>query len=399
MRAAATVPIGIGVIGFGWMGKTHSRAYRSIPTYFPDAGIKPELVIVADTIADRTRLAMEDFGFLAATEDWKEVIADPRVDVVDITAPNALHQELAEAAAAAGKHIFCEKPVGIEPAATAAIELAARDADVITGCGYNYRWAPLVQYTRRLIQERRFGDLTHYRGRFFTMYGRDRLGLLSWRYLQDEAGYGVLSDIMSHAIDMAHFLCGPISRVVSVQEIFVKERPLPTPGAGTHYESGEPGDPTGAVTNEDYVGALVQFANGVRGTLEVDRSIFGPQSSMAFELNGSKGAAAWDHEKLNQLQLYLPEEQPVDGFVEVLGGDAFPHQGNIVPGGGNSIGYEDMKIIEALEFLESVTAGRRHRPDFGDALATASVAATMVRSWESERWEDVVSLRLESKEV
>jgi predicted dehydrogenase len=120
---------------------------------------------------------------------------------------------------------------------------------------------------------------------------------------------------------------------------------------------------------------------------------------MAFELNGSKGAAAWDHEKLNQLQLYLPEEQPVDGFVEVLGGDAFPHQGNIVPGGGNSIGYEDMKIIEALEFLKSVTAGRRHRPDFGDALATASVAATMVRSWESERWEDVVSLRLESKEV
>ena len=399
MRAAATVPIGIGVIGFGWMGKTHSRAYRSIPTYFPDAGIKPELVMVADTIADRTRLAVEDFGFLAATEDWKEVIADPRVDVVDITAPNALHQELAEAAAAAGKHIFCEKPVGIEPAATAAIELAARDADVITGCGYNYRWAPLVQYTRRLIQERRFGDLTHYRGRFFSMYGRDRLGLLSWRYLQDEAGYGVLSDIMSHAIDMAQFLCGPISRVVSVKEIFVKERPLPTPGAGTHYESGEPGDPTGAVTNEDYVGALVQFANGVRGTLEVDRSIFGPQSSMAFELNGSKGAAAWDHEKLNQLQLYLPEEQPVDGFVEVLGGDAFPHQGNIVPGGGNSIGYEDMKIIEALEFLESVTVGRRHRPDFGDALATASVAATMVRSWESERWEDVVSLRLESKEV
>ncbi len=399
MRAAATVPIGIGVIGFGWMGKTHSRAYRSIPTYFPDAGIKPELVMVADTIADRTRLAVEDFGFLAATEDWKEVIADPRVDVVDITAPNALHQELAEAAAAAGKHIFCEKPVGIEPAATAAIELAARDADVITGCGYNYRWAPLVQYTRRLIQERRFGDLTHYRGRFFSMYGRDRLGLLSWRYLQDEAGYGVLSDIMSHTIDMAQFLCGPISRVVSVKEIFVKERPLPTPGAGTHYESGEPGDPTGAVTNEDYVGALVQFANGVRGTLEVDRSIFGPQSSMAFELNGSKGAAAWDHEKLNQLQLYLPEEQPVDGFLEVLAGDAFPHQGNIVPGGGNSLGYEDMKIIEALEFLKSVAAGRRHRPDFGDALATASVAATMVRSWESERWEDVVSLRLESKEV
>lgn len=394
-----TAGIGIGVIGFGWMGQAHSRSYRSIPAYFPEAGFSPRLVAVADAVPERIELAKANYGFESGTTEWRELIERDDIDVIDITAPNALHQELAEAAAAAGKHIFCEKPVGIEPAATAAIELAARNASVITGCGYNYRWAPLVQYTRRLIEERRFGDLTHYRGRFFSMYGRDRFGLLSWRYLQDEAGYGALSDIMSHAIDMAHFLCGPISRVVSVKEIFVKERPLPTPGAGTHYESGEPGDPTGAVTNEDYVGALVQFANGVRGTLEVDRSIFGPQSSMAFELNGSKGAAAWDHEKLNQLQLYLPEEQPVDGFVEVLGGDAFPHQGNIVPGGGNSIGYEDMKIIEALEFLKSVTAGRRHRPDFGDALATASVAATMVRSWESERWEDVVSLRLESKEV
>ncbi len=390
-----TEHVGIGVIGFGWMGQAHSRSYRSIPAYFPGEGIVPRLVAVADSVPARVDLARANFGFETGTGDWREVVARSDVDVVDITAPNALHQEIAEAAAAAGKHVFCEKPVGIEPAATAAIEAAARRAGVVTGSGFNYRWAPMVQYTRRLIDEGRFGELTHYRGRFFTMYGRDRLGLLSWRFLQDEAGYGVLSDIMSHAIDMALHLAGPIRRVVSVKEIFVKQRPLPRPGAGTHYDRGSPDDPTGAVTNEDYVGALVEFANGVRGTLEVDRSIFGPQSSMAYELNGSKGAAAWDHEKLNQLQLYLPEEQPVDGFIEVLAGDAFPHQGNIVPGGGNSLGYEDLKIIEALEFLKSVVAGRRHRPDFDDALAVASVAAAMVRSWESERWEDVVSLRID----
>jgi predicted dehydrogenase len=227
------------------------------------------------------------------------------------------------------------------------------------------------------------------------MYGRDRLGLLSWRFLQEEAGYGVLSDIMSHAIDMAQFLCGPIKRVVATKETFVKQRPLPAPGVGTHYDRGKPGDPTGAVTNEDYVGALVEFENGVRGTLEADRSIFGPQSSMAFEVNGSKGAASWDHEKLNQLRLYLPEEQPTNGFIEVLAGDAFPNQANIVPGGGNSIGFEDMKLIEALEFLRSVEAGRQHHPGFGDALANASVAAAMVRSWSSERWEDVTSLQLD----
>ena len=387
--------IGVGVIGFGWMGQAHSRAYRDIPVYFPDSGIRPRLVSVADNVPARVELAKQNFGFETGTLDWHELIARDDIDVVDITAPNALHQELVEAAAAAGKHIACEKPVGISPEATAAIELAARRAGVISSCGYNYRWAPLVQYTRQLIVDGRLGDLTHYRGRFFSMYGRDRLGLLSWRFLQEEAGYGSLSDIMSHAIDMAQFMCGPIKRVVAVKETFVRERPLPVPGQGTHYDRGKPGDPTGAVTNEDYVGALVQFENGVRGTLEADRSIFGPQSSMAFELNGSKGAASWDHERLNQLQLYLPEEQPTDGFIEVLGGDKHPNQGHIVPGGGNSVGYEDMKLIEAFEFLRSVEAGRQHHPDFTDAVANASVAAAMVRSWSSERWEDVTSLRLD----
>jgi len=387
--------IGVGVIGFGWMGQAHSRAYRDIPVYYGDSGIRPRLAAVADNVPARLDLARDNFGFGWGTLDWHELIDRDDVDVVDITAPNALHQEIAEAAAAAGKHIFCEKPVGISPEATAAIERAGRHAGIISGCGYNYRWAPLVQYTHQLIGDGRLGELTHYRGRFFSMYGRDRLGLLSWRFIQDEAGYGVLSDIMSHAIDMAQYMCGPIRRVVATKETFVKERPLPVPGTGTHYDRGKPGDPTGAVTNEDYVGALVEFENGVRGTLEADRSIFGPQSSMAFELNGSKGAASWDHETLNQLQLYLPEEQPTDGFIEVLGGGSFPNQGAIVPGGGNSIGYEDMKLIEALEFLRSVEAGRQHQPGFVDALANQSVAAAMARSFTSERWEDVTSLRLD----
>ncbi|MDX2466201.1 MAG: Gfo/Idh/MocA family oxidoreductase [Acidimicrobiia bacterium] len=387
--------IGVGVIGFGWMGQAHSRAYRNIPVYFPESGIRPLLVAVADTVPERIELAKDNFGFETGTANWRELLERDDIDVIDITAPNAMHQELAVAAAAAGKHIFCEKPVGVDHQATASIEQAARKADVITGCGYNYRWSPMVQYTKQLIDEGRFGELTHYRGRFFSMYGRDRLGLLSWRFKQEEAGYGVLSDIMSHAIDMAHYLCGPITRVVSVKEIFVKDRPLPVPGSGTHYDRGKPGDPTGEVTNEDYVGALVEFANGVRGTLEVDRSIFGPQSSMAYEMNGSKGAASWEHEKLNQLKLYLPEEQPTDGFVEVLSGDAYPHHGNFVPGGGNSIGYEDLKTIEALEYLKAVAEERPNHPSFGDALAVASVASAMARSWDSEKWENVVSLRID----
>jgi len=390
-----TKTIGIGVIGFGWMGQAHSRAYRSIPVYFPEKELVPRLVSIADNVPERVDLAVNNFGFETGTGEWRELMDRDEIDVIDITAPTSMHEELATAAAAAGKHIMCEKPVGIYPEATANIEKAARDAGVITACGYNYRQAPLVQYVRQLIDEGRLGDLTHYRGRFFSMYGRDRLGLLSWRFKQEDAGYGALADIMSHAIDMAHFICGPITRVVATKEIFVKQRPLPTPGKGTHYDRGKPGDPTGEVTNEDYVGALVEFENGVRGTLEADRSIFGPQSQMRFEVNGSTGAATWDHEKLNQLQLYLPEEQPTDGFVEVLSGDAYNHHGNFVPGGGNSIGYEDLKTIEALEFLSAVSEDRPNSPGFGDALNVASVMAAIIRSWESERWETVTSLRID----
>jgi predicted dehydrogenase len=390
-----TTSIGIGVIGFGWMGQAHSRSYRRIPMHFPEAEIMPRLVIVADNVPARAELAHVNFGFESATTEWQAVIDHPDVDVVTITAPNKMHREIAIAAAAAGKAIFCEKPVGEAPDVTAAIEHAARVAGVITGVGFNYRWAPLVQYLKQLIDEERLGDLTHYRGRFFSMYGRDRLGMLSWRYLLEEAGYGALTDIMSHTVDMAHFLVGPIRRVVATKEIFIKERPLPQSGSGTHYDRGAPGDPTGAVTNEDYVGALVEFENGVRGTLEVDRSIFGPQSQMAFEMNGSRGAAAWNLETMNELQLYLPEETPADGYLRVLAGDGFPHHGNIVPGGGNPIGYEDLKVFEDLEFLKAVVEDRPAAVSFADALATAEVEAAMVRSWESGTWENVTSLRID----
>jgi predicted dehydrogenase len=377
------------------MGQAHSRSYRNIPVYFPETGIVPRLVGVADNVPERIELATRNFGFESGTTDWRQLLDREDIDVIDITAPTAMHRELAEAVTAAGKHVFCEKPVGDNPQATAQIEAAARRAGVISGCGYNYRWAPMVQYTKELIDEGRLGDLTHYRGRFFSMYGRDRLGVLSWRFMKEHSQYGSLADIMSHAIDMAQYLCGPITRVVATKEIFVKERPLPKPGKGTHYDRGAPDDPMGEVTNEDYVGALVEFASGVRGTLEADRSIFGPQSQMAYELNGSRGAASWDHEKLNQLQLYLPEEQPTDGFVEVLSGGDYFHQNNFVPGGGNSIGYEDLKVIEALEFLRAVLGERESDPSFTAALQVANVMDAMTRSWESEKWEDVVDLEIQ----
>lgn len=382
-------PLRIGVIGFGWMGQAHSRSYAAVPSRFPERDLRPELVAVCDPVADRRREAVDDFGFGEAHADWQELIARGDLDIIDVTAPNGMHRDLAVAAAESGANVFCEKPVGLDLADTRAIESAARTAGVITGCGYNYRWTPLVQHLKSLIDSGRLGALTHYRGRFFSMYGRDRLGLLSWRFLQDEAGHGALLDLMCHAVDMALHLVGPIIGLSATKETFVRDRPLPTPGEGTHYDRGRPDDPTGAVTNEDYVCAMVEFAGGARGTLEVDRSIFGPQSAMAFELNGDRGAASWDHETLNQMELYLPEETPFDGFQRVLAGDWLPHHGNFVPGGGNSIGYEDLKSIEAVEFCTAVAEGRPYEPGFGAAVAVAEVLDAMIRSFDSGAWEPV----------
>jgi predicted dehydrogenase len=392
--------IGIGVIGFGWMGQAHSRGCRRAPSYFPDRGYDPDLVVVSDTIATRRLDAVRSFGFREAVADWTEVVRHPDVRVVFVTAPNMLHVEMVEAAAAHGKHVFCEKPVGGTPAQTVVAERAARLAGVITGVGYNYRWAPLVQFAKQLVDDGTIGTITNYYGRFFSMYGSDPLGLLSWRFLVDQAGHGVSTDILSHCVDLAHYLvgdaAGPITRVVGTGETFIKQRPLPS-GSGTHYDRGAPDDPTGEVTNEDYIGMMCTFAGGARGTFEACRSMVGPESQNSFEIYGTKGSIAWSFEQLNELRVYVAGDHKHTGFTTVYGGDRFPHHGNFVPGSANPIGFEDLVCIEDHEFLESVAAGRRHVPGFAEALAYVSVQDAVLRSWESGRWEDVVSLRDDSE--
>ena len=395
--ARARRRIGVGVIGFGWLGQAHSRSMQRIPTLFPERGFDPELVVCADTAPGRIQDAVRSFGFARGTDDWRRVLDDPAVDVVVIAAPNMLHVELVEAAAAAGKHVFCEKPVGGTPEQTVRAEKAARDAGVITGVGYNYRWAPLVRHAAQLIADGRLGEITNYRGRFFSMYGSDPLGVLSWRFLVDKAGYGVTTDLMSHSVDLAHMLLGPITRVVGTIETFIRERPLADRAhpPGTHYGRGRAGDPTGSVTNEDYAGMLCEFASGARGTFEASRSIVGPESQMAFDVYGTKGALGWNLEKLNELQVYLAEDGLDTGYRTVFGGDRFPYHGHFVPGSANGIGFEDLVVIEDYEFCRSVAEERPHRPGFAEAVEWVSVQAALLQSVTSGRWEPVVSLREE----
>jgi predicted dehydrogenase len=382
--------IGIGLVGFGWMGQAHSRSYRRLPMLFPERVADPELVICSDTIAERREEAVSAFGYSEATHDWRRVCDHPAVDAVVVTAPNMLHVEIVETACAAGKHVFCEKPVGGTPDQTMRAAAAATAAGVVTGVGYNYRFAPLVRYAAQLVGDGRLGEITSYRGRFFSMYGSDPLGLRSWRFEQDQAGYGVSSDLLSHAVDLAHMLLGPIASVVGTRATFIPERPLPLPGGTSHYGRGASGDPTGPVTNEDYVAALVVFESGTRGTFESSRTLVGPESQMAFDVYGTMGALSWNLERLNELELYLTGDEPHTGYTTVFGGDRFPYHGNFVPGSANGIGFEDLIAIEDYEFLGAVARGEPFRPGFEEALAYVAFQAALVRSWESGAWETVV---------
>jgi len=386
--------LGIGVVGFGWMGQAHSRSAARIASLFPERSFDTALIVCGDNVAERREQAVSGVGFREAVEDWRAVVDHPDVDVVYVTAPNMMHEEIAIAAAEAGKSVFCEKPVGGTPDQTVRIEAAARRAGVITGVGYNYRWAPLVQHAKALIDSGRLGEITNYRGRFFSMYGADPMGLLSWRFLVDEAGYGVSSDILSHAVDLAHMLIGPITEVSGTRETFIRDRPLPKAG-GTHYDRGQPGDPTGAVTNEDYAAAMVRFANGARGTFESSRAIIGPESQMAFDVYGTKGALRWNLETMNEMQVFLVDDEggAPRGYTTVYAGDRYPYHGHFVPGDANAIGYEDLKVIENYEFLSAVASGEQHRPGFSEAIDYVSFQSAWLRSCESGAWEDVTSIR------
>ena len=383
--------LGVAVLGLGWMGQVHSRAMLRMPSLFPNRSFDPKLVVCADTEEDRRDRAVNDFGFQRAVADWHEAIEADDVDVVWVTAPNMLHVPMIEAAAKAGKAVFSEKPIGGKPEQTVAAYRAAHAAGVKTAVGYNYLWAPLVLHAKHLISSGALGEITHYRGRFLSMYGSDEMGLLTWRFILDQAGYGATSDILSHSISLAQFLVGDITEVVGMKNTTIPERPLPT-GAASHYGRGKPEDPKGKVENEDFASMLCSFANGATGTFESSRTMVGPESQNAFEVYGTKGALAWNLEKMNELQYYRLTEDPSSGYTTIYGGDRFPFHGAFAPGQANAIGLEDLMAIEDYSFLEALATGGDFSPSFREAVNVVSVQQALINSWDSRSWEKVVDL-------
>ena len=384
--------IRIAVLGLGWMGQAHSRSALRIPSHFAERSFEPRLVVCADPEESRQKRALEDFGFLRATDDWRAAATADDVDVVWVTAPNMMHLPMIEAATSAGKAVFSEKPIGGKPEHTVEAFRLAMTGGVQTGVGYCYLWAPLVLHVRNLIDSGELGDITHYRGRFLSMYGSDPLGLLTWRFLFDQAGYGVSSDILSHSVALAQFLVGGITEVVGMQNTTISRRPLPN-GASSHYGTGRSGDRTGQVENEDFASMLCRFQNGATGTFEVSRTVVGPESENAFEIYGTKGAVAWNHERINELRYYSGSDPMNSGYTTVFGGDRFPYHGAFVPGKANSIGFEDLVAIQDYAFLEALATGGKFTPGFSEAVDVVNVQQALINSWASRSWEPVVDLR------
>ena len=386
---SATREIGIGLLGVGWMGEVHSTAYRRVPIHFPECAGRARLVAAADPVEERARAAAEKLGYERWTTDSRDVLADPHVDAVSICAPNFLHREMAVAAAEAAKHFWGEKPLGALPEDTLAIAAAAEAADVRTTVGLNYRHAPAVQHAKHLLAEGALGEPNHFRMQFLASYSASPRGALSWRFSRELAGHGILSDLGSHAIDLAQFLLGPIVRTSATSAIVIRERPKVPPGTGTHFSVVEGEAEMGRVENEDWTAALVEFESGLRGTIELSRVIVGADARYAFEVNGSHGAVRWDFERMGELDVYLPLESGDAGYARVVMGPSHPDFARFQPGQGIAMGYDDLKVIEAYLFLQSVADGVQREPGVREIASTARVLAAMARSFETGAWETV----------
>jgi predicted dehydrogenase len=379
-------PLGIGVIGLGWMGRVHTSAYRRVPEHFPDLGVTPRLVAASD-LSEVRRAHAERLGYERTTDDWRSVVADPAVDLVSVTLPNALHREVACAVAEAGKHLWVEKPVGRGAADTEAVADAVRRAGVINAVGFCYRFAPAVAHAQALIAAGEIGEITHYRGAFLADYGNRPDSAASWRFLRADAGSGALGDLMAHVVDLTHHLAGPIERVSGRTATIIPRRPRQPMGEGTHF-SRVASDDLVDVENEDWAAAQVELASGTVGSIEASRVAVGPRVGLRADISGTRGALSWELERMNELRLYrLSDDGGDEGYTTVFAGPPHPGFAHFQPGAGVPMGYDDLRVIEAANLLAQIRDGEQRGPGLAAMVATAHVLAAIERSAESETWE------------
>ena len=383
-----TKTLNVGLVGGGFMAKAHALAYAAMPMfYWPAPGI-PVRYAIADVTEELAREAAARFGFERSTSDWRSIVDDPAVDIVDISVPNDLHAEIAVAAAQAGKHVLCEKPIARNAAEARVMADAVRDAGVANMVAFNYRRTPAVQLARQIIEQGEIGRILNFRGTYLQDWSADPDSPLSWRFQQSVAGSGAVGDIASHVLDIARFLVGDVTAVDAVVQTYIPERPVQSGFAdalGTSRVTGPV--ERGPVDVDDEVLTLLRFANGAVGSLEATRNAYGRNNFITFEIHGETGSLAFNYERRDELQLF-DSSDPADrrGFRTIYTGPAHPHGAALWPIPALGIGYGETKIIECHDFVEAVVTGQPVSPSFEDGWAVARICDALLESGERGAW-------------
>ncbi|MGI6005702.1 MAG: Gfo/Idh/MocA family protein [Christensenellales bacterium] len=367
----------VGLIGGGFMGRAHSLAYAGMPLLFwpaPGIPVRKSVCEVNDELAEA---AKERLGYEKCTSNWMDIIDDPDIDIVDISTPNNTHAEIAVAAARAGKHILCEKPIARTTGEAVAMMQAAEEAGVKHQLAFNYRRLPAVLRAKKFIEEGAIGEILTYRGTYLS--GKDADVPIAWRNIREMAGYGSLGDIGTHCIDIARYLVGDFASVSGMLRTFVQQRPAHT-GAQELRQ----------VETDDQTCFSIQFANGAIGTIETSSgNSWGHYNGLTFEIYGRKGSIFFNYEHRDELKIYFADD-PRDrrGFRTIsVGGADHPYDGHIIwPTPGMGIGYAELKIIECYEFIKAIKEDTAAVPSFRDGYEISVICDAIAESNDTGKW-------------
>ncbi|MGN7935126.1 1-carboxy-3-chloro-3,4-dihydroxycyclo hexa-1,5-diene dehydrogenase [Pseudomonas sp. AF76] len=368
--------LGIGLIGTGFMGRAHALAFHNAKAVF-DLPLNLTLAALADADPQRARQCAQSWGFETAHSHWQRLIDDPKVHLIAITTPNHLHFPMAMAALAAGKPVYCEKPLAVSLEQAEQMRQAAKAAGVVTRVGYNYQHNPIIGLARDMIQRGELGQIISFQGEFSEDFMADPTSPWSWRCEAAHAG-GALADLGSHLLAMARHLLGNVEAVCADSQTVHHQRPA---SAGNAEQR--------AIAVDDHVHALLRFANGARGTVSSSWLKHGYKNHLSFEISGTLGTLAFDQERLNELRL-CRVGQP--GFQRLLAGPDLPGYAAFSPAAGHQLGYNELKTLEVQELIMTLAGEGGSGTDFDEAWEVERLAAAIRVAAREQRWVKVSEL-------
>jgi predicted dehydrogenase len=376
----------VAIIGDKFMGKAHSNAWRQAGLFF-DIPITPVLKVACGRNAGQLKEFAARWGWAEVETDWKKVIARKDIDIVDVSTPTYLHHDMVIAAAKAGKHIFCEKPMALSYAEAKEMYAAVEKGAGTHYINFNYRRCPAIVLARQLIEQGKVGRIYHWRGCYLQSWIMDPSFPLTWHLRKETAGAGPHYDLNSHSVDLARFLVGEIRSVSATSASFITERPLPDESVARTFQAGSKGTEKGPVTVEDALFMTVEFENGALGAFEASRFAGGRKNFNYFEIYGSKGSIAFNMERMNELELYSEEEPDGErGFRTILATEpVHRYISNWWPPG-HTIGYEHEHVHAVVDFLKAIDSGTEIRPNLQDGLkATQVLEAGLVSAKQGKK--------------